>query len=272
MEEMFPKKKESGFTLVEILIGVGVSSVLLGALVSTFVIQNKAYKQQGRVIEMQENARAGIEMMTRELILAGYIAPASVPTTDVSGESFTDNAADYIEEADAEKIAFVADVDNDGMTETVRYIWSGVPGDPLRREVWEWNETNGTWGGSGGAQPLAENIQGLLLTYYDENDTELSSTPLNSTDRANLRKITIQLTGRARQPDPNYPANSGYRTRTLSSDVSPRNLAIYAPIVTWADPDGTTTITIQWASARGVRVGACRPGDGTGGFRITHLS
>lgn len=232
MEEMIPKNKESGFTLVEILIAVGVSLVLLGALVSTFVIQNKAYTQQGRVIEMQENARAGIEMMTRELILAGYIAPASVPTTDVSGESFTDNAADYIEEADAEKIAFEADVDNDGETETVRYTWSGVPGDPLRREVWEWNETNGTWGGSGGAQPLAENIQELIFTYYVEGEPDPRPTPLNSTDRANLRRITVQLTGRTRQPDPNYPANSGYRTRTLSSDVSPRNLALYAPIVT----------------------------------------
>ncbi|MBK5099397.1 MAG: prepilin-type N-terminal cleavage/methylation domain-containing protein [Desulfobacteraceae bacterium] len=269
---MIPKTPEKGFTLVEILIAMGASLVVLGALVSTFVIQNKAYTQQGRVIEMQENARAGLEMMTRELIMGGYIAPASVPTTDVSGESFTDNAADYIEEADAEKIAFEADVDNDGETETVRYTWSGVPGDPLRREVWEWNETNGTWGGSGGAQPLAENIQGLVLTYYDGNGTELSSTPLNSTDRANLRRITIQLTGRTRQPDPDYPANSGYRTRTLGSDVSPRNLALYAPIVTWADPDSTTTITIQWPSVRGVRVGVCRPGDSTGAFRINYLS
>ena len=271
MEEMISKNSEKGFTLVEILIAMGVSLVVLGGLVSVFVIQNKTYTQQGRVIEMQENARAGIEMMTRELILAGYIAPSSVPTTDVGGESFTDNVADYVEEADAEKIAFEADVDNDGETETVRYTWSGVPGDPLRREVWEWNETNGAWGGSGGAQPLAENIQSLVFSYYDENGTELSSIPLNSTDRANLRRITIQLTGRTRQPDPDYPADSGYRTRTLTSDVSPRNLSLYAPIVALADPRNSTT-SIQSPSLRWVRVDARRPGSSSGSFRINHLS
>jgi len=268
---MIPKSSDNGFTLVEILIALGASLVVLGALVSTFVIQNKTYTQQGRVIEMQENTRAGIEMMTRELIMAGYVAPGSVPTTDVSGETFTDNGADYIEEADIEKITFEADVDNDGTTETVRYTWSGIPGDPLRREVWEWN---GAWGGSAGAQPLAENIQGLVFTYYDQNGTELSSTPLNSTDRANLRRITIRLTGRTRQPDPHYPANGGYRTRTLSSDVSPRNLALYAPIVTSAT-GGMTSISIvlpSFMGITGITLRVCKPSDGNAVFRITHLS
>jgi len=267
---MIPKSSDNGFTLVEILIALGASLVVLGALVSTFVIQNKTYTQQGRVIEMQENTRAGIEMMTRELIMAGYIAPASVPTTDVSGETFTDNGADYIEEADIEKITFEADVDNDGKTETVSYTWSGIPGDPLRREVWEWNETNGTWGGSGGAQPLAENIQGLIFTYYVEGDPDPRPAPLNSTDRANLRRITIRLTGRTRQPDPHYPANGGYRTRTLSSDVSPRNLALYAPIVTSAT-GGMTSISRVLPSVIGITLRVCKPSDGNAVFRITHL-
>lgn len=79
----------------------------------------------------------------------------------------------------------------------------------------------GTTGGN--ADPLAENIQGLSFRYYDGNNTELTSTPLSADDRASVRRIEIVLTARTKKPDPTY---GGYRTRTLTSDVRPRNLGL----------------------------------------------
>jgi type IV pilus assembly protein PilW len=213
---MKPKTFQKGFTLVELLVAMTLSLMVLGAIVTTFYVQSQSYRNQQQIVEMQENARAGIDMMCREFLMAGYMGTGSMPNTDVPGEDFSDNKADSIEEADTTHFTFQADIDGDNKIETVRYTWSGIPGDPLRREVWKWNGTD-AWGGSAGAQPLAENIQDLAFEY-DYYDGEV--------DRANIQQIIIHLTARTKRPDPRYDSNNGHRTVRLTSDVTPRNLML----------------------------------------------
>jgi prepilin-type N-terminal cleavage/methylation domain-containing protein len=213
---MKPGTFEKGFTLVELVVAMTASLIVLGAIVTTFYVQSQSYRNQQQIVEMQENARAGMDMMCREFLMAGYMGTGSMPSTDVPGEDFSDNRAEYIEEADANHFTFQADIDGDNTVETVRYTWSGTPGDPLRREVWKWNGS-GAWGGSAGAQPLAENIQDLRFEY-DYHDGEV--------DRANIQRITIHLTARTKRPDPRCATNGGHRTIRLTSDVTPRNLML----------------------------------------------
>jgi prepilin-type N-terminal cleavage/methylation domain-containing protein len=71
------KNKESGFTLVELLIAMTIGLIILAALSSTFLMQRKIYDVQEQIVEMVQNARAAMDIMTREIRMAGYGAPTS---------------------------------------------------------------------------------------------------------------------------------------------------------------------------------------------------
>ena len=48
------------------------SLVVLGAMYGVFTIQNKTFANQEQIVEMQQNARAAMDMMNREIRMAGY--------------------------------------------------------------------------------------------------------------------------------------------------------------------------------------------------------
>ncbi len=186
---------EKGFTLVEIMVAMVIALVVLGALVGNFIMQHNNYRQQAEVTETQEYVRAGIEMMTRELLMAGYNPAEASGTGILSGET--------------DSIRFAADLDEDGFIsgdEEITYTLDTVDLQLTRND-----------------EPLAENIpsDGLEFIYYDENNSELSI-PLISADLARVRRITIWLKGRTKSQKPGY----GYSFRELESSVVPRNLAI----------------------------------------------
>ena len=64
--------QESGFTLVELLIAMAISGIVLGAAVNTFMAQRWSYALQEQVTEMTQGTRAALEMVTREVRMAGY--------------------------------------------------------------------------------------------------------------------------------------------------------------------------------------------------------
>jgi prepilin-type N-terminal cleavage/methylation domain-containing protein len=86
-------KEQKGFMLVELLVTLAVVLVLIGFLSSTFVFQRKAYNTQQQISEMLLNARAGMDVMTSEIMMTGY----GVTTTELStwlnwaGVSFDDD-------------------------------------------------------------------------------------------------------------------------------------------------------------------------------------
>ena len=88
-------KTDQGFTLIELLVAMAVALVIIAALSSAFIIQRKTYKAQEQIAEMTQNARAAIDMMTREIRLTGYGTPGSATSnlsswiTWVSGITFS---------------------------------------------------------------------------------------------------------------------------------------------------------------------------------------
>src|SRR3990167_2983918 len=66
------KNNKQGFTLIEIVIGLAISLILMGVAVSIFNVQRKSYSLQEQVTEMQQNVRATMDMMVREIRMAGY--------------------------------------------------------------------------------------------------------------------------------------------------------------------------------------------------------
>jgi prepilin-type N-terminal cleavage/methylation domain-containing protein len=63
---------EKGFTLVEFLVAIGISAIVLAAIYSVYYAQQKSYVVQEQVAEMQQNLRAAMYIMAREIRMAGY--------------------------------------------------------------------------------------------------------------------------------------------------------------------------------------------------------
>ena len=61
-----------GFTLVELLIVMVIAAFVLTAIAATFQSQSKSYVVQDQISEMQQNLRAGMLLMMRDVRMAGY--------------------------------------------------------------------------------------------------------------------------------------------------------------------------------------------------------
>lgn len=64
-------KKSMGFSLVELLIVIGISSILLASLVSVFVSQSKTYSKFSDIGEVQQATKAVLDYLAREVRMAG---------------------------------------------------------------------------------------------------------------------------------------------------------------------------------------------------------
>ncbi len=213
-----------GFTLVEIMIAMVLGLYLMSKVYDVLITQQKAYSVQDQVVESMQNARVGVDFMTRDLRMVGYIAEewitgGVVPNADVNdaGNGFSgDGTAEDIDEASATAFTFEADIDADDKTETVRYSYNTTD-KTLDKMVWEWDSANTIWvADANGLLPIAENVSSLTFTYLDKNAAVTAT-------RANMRLIKIAITAKTEKPDPN---TGQYRTRTLSAKVRPRNLGL----------------------------------------------
>ena len=203
----------AGFSLVELMIAMAAGLVIIGAAYQSFTAQQKIYAAQDRVTEMQQNARAGLDFMTRELRMAGY-NPRGIPTT-VQRMG--------IVAASAHSIRFTRDMNGDGNTngtdpcEDVTYALydAGLDGDlDLGRSC-----------GGGKNEPVAENITSLDFVYMWPDPTDpinkmiVTSNP-DPNQLSQIRTIQITLTAQTASKDPNRRT---YRKITMVSSVRLRN-------------------------------------------------
>ncbi len=61
-----------GITLIELLIALVISAILVAGVYRTFVSQQRTYTVQDQVVEMQQNVRAALNKMFREIRMVNY--------------------------------------------------------------------------------------------------------------------------------------------------------------------------------------------------------
>jgi prepilin-type N-terminal cleavage/methylation domain-containing protein len=81
------KNAPSGFTLIEILVALAITSILVTAIYRFFIGQHHAYTVQDQVIEMEQTARVAMDMIRRDLRMAGYHA---------MGDDLINNLSDFV--------------------------------------------------------------------------------------------------------------------------------------------------------------------------------
>jgi len=203
--QTFREKRERGFTLIELLIAMAISLVVLTSLSSAFISQRKTYDVQENITAMVQEARAALDMISREAKMAGY-DPTGVGIVGIP-----------ISETD--QLRIVADLNGDGDTldshEIITY-----------KEDGENKQIDRATGSSGTDQPFAENIQSFTFEYLESDGT---TEVTDAADVANIRQIEITITARTADEDPNYTHpnptyGDGYRRYTLTSRITPPNL------------------------------------------------
>ena len=89
-------RKEKGFTLVELLVAMAISGIVVAAVYTAFVTQQKSYTIQDQVAEAQQNARVGLDLIAREVRMAGYGQPTWALPADTDGDGDNEQVTDPV--------------------------------------------------------------------------------------------------------------------------------------------------------------------------------
>jgi type IV pilus assembly protein PilW len=190
-----------GFTLIEMVVALGLSLVTVSAVYSLYISELRAQNVREDRLEMQQQARVVIDVVSRELLMAGYDPRGVNNDVDLTNDfqGITYNSGRLIIKADLNGNGLIADAN-----ESITFVY-----DPkthtLRRNT------------GGGNQPFGENVESFFVEYFDQG----GNPTVNS---ASIQQVKITVTARTEHPDPKYLLNGGYRTIALHSRLTPRNL------------------------------------------------
>ena len=81
---MFLMRKD-GMTLIELMIALAISVILVGGIYAIFVVQQRSYTVQDQIAAIQQDARAAINIMARDIRMAGMLC----------GAQFSVNGSEY---------------------------------------------------------------------------------------------------------------------------------------------------------------------------------
>jgi prepilin-type N-terminal cleavage/methylation domain-containing protein len=72
-------KSNAGFSLIEVMVALAITGFITAAIFETFKTQHKHYMVQDDITTIQQNARASIDELTRQIRQAGYGVPSQFP-------------------------------------------------------------------------------------------------------------------------------------------------------------------------------------------------
>jgi type IV pilus assembly protein PilW len=180
-------RNENGFTLVELLVAMAMGLLIMAALYYTYASQQKSQVITEKVSALQQNCRAAMYHLQKDIRMAGYN-----PTRSAVAFGFT------VIPPPSDSVTFTIDEDEDGVLDTDETItYSLSPDNTLRKAV-----------GAGAAQVICESITGLVFRCRDANEVETG-------EPNNVRMVDITLT-----------ATDGRHNRQLSTRIRCRNMGL----------------------------------------------
>lgn len=225
--------KNRGFTIIELMITILIFSVIIASVYATHLSQQKTYKVQDQIAEMQQNIRAALSLITTEIRMAGYDP--------------TENAGAGITIASVGRLQLTLDIDGNGalgdpkelidigFSPTIDSTGDGIPDadvdlDGVPDAASLGKQTNGV----GGYLPIADNIQAVEFRYLNAIGN-VAVTP------SNIRSIQITILARASRSIREFtntmiytrpsglewgPFDDNFHRRMLTTTILCRNLGI----------------------------------------------
>ena len=201
-------RSKRGFSLLEMLIVLAIFSFIMGGIFSNLSQSQIRYQFEQEVAEVQQSARNAIDIMEREIKLAGFPKASYYDSAQNWTSANSNKVAAGFVTISATNMVFEADVEEDGIVERVDYnLASGT----LSRSA----QDKQAGGGAPATvyQVLANNVTALTFTYLDSNGTATGTV-------ADVRFVQILLSLNTTNVD---PQNRQRRTITIQSLASVRN-------------------------------------------------
>ncbi len=195
---------EKGITLIELLIALVIGGIVVAGIYRVFVSQSRAYVVQDQVVEVQQNIRSAMEMLLKDLRMAGFNGDNTPCTPSVTPGP--DNITIYYLK--------------NGVMLQVRYLKDGAV---LRR-----TETPGIPPSEPNGEPILTDVNSLDFKYGvdpDEDGVVKDTDWKDALSVGTSKVIAVQVDLRA-NPAPVNPDMSVITPRRLQSRVTLRNLCL----------------------------------------------
>lgn len=185
------KWKAPSLMFICLLMAVAISGMIIGSILYLLVNQVRLFDAQDVRRDMVQNTRVALEVMSRELRMAGY---------NPTGASF--NGLAYTPTYLHIRADLNGDGETDGPDEEIRYTY-----EPAQQQIIR--------AGRAGQEPLADNIQAFTFAYLDQHGQP-------TTVSAHIRQIRLTVTARAAGAEASSTQHSP-RSYTLTTLVNLRN-------------------------------------------------
>jgi len=196
------------FSLLELLIVLAVFSFVIGGIFNNLTQSQKRYQFEQEVAEVQQTARNAVDIMEREIKLAGFPIPSyydsALNWTSANSERV---AAGFIT-LGATNLVFEADLLEDGIVDRVEYRLNGTTLERSARD-----KTAGGGAPAAVYQMLATNVTALTFSY-------LNSSGSATTVPSEVRSVGILFNINTTSVD---PQNRNRRTITVQTRAAVRN-------------------------------------------------
>jgi prepilin-type N-terminal cleavage/methylation domain-containing protein len=234
---MNPKSvsNQKGVTLIELLVVLIISGIIIAGIYRMFIGQTRAYTVQEQVVEVQQNIRGAMELILRDVRMAGYISninPVTLTTSIFPGDNTLTVRPDAIR----------VEYQRSGFRNIVSYYIDNSDINNLK--IMRYTDINGTIT----TETFLENVNALTFTYgvdgiagldtsqdgamddqngdgkIDDNDILV---PAGTVSAGNLNIIAVRISLAAEPSNPNNnPDIANIVPRNLVSTVNLRNLCL----------------------------------------------
>jgi len=194
------RRRDAGFSLLEVLIAMSLFTITLTAIMMTFDSNRRSYVRGEAKMNVQQGARLALGSIVSQLRMTGYFpenfdpSPPS-PALDRPIQIATDTA-----------LAIHGDLDGSGGSAVYLYCLDGTT---LRRGRASDGDVSAYWCPAGDV--LAENVSSLRFDYFDEDNATIPASASGTfaldsqipgaipvyttmTQRAAVRRVVISMT------------------------------------------------------------------------------
>ena len=209
--------QEHGFTLVELLVAMAMLGIVMGAIYSTYKSQQDSYVVQEEVVQMQQNLRAALHLLGKDLRAAGY-NPAKNPDiegflTEIPEE---ESAGSPETSTSTTSLAMTADLDMnasinaDDHTEQLAYRFNNG-GFTLEKFIYDSDSDTWDW------ETVADNIDAVNFVYLDEDGNPLD--PATDTNLPLIRSVQVTILARTGKVTRDFTNNQTYENKMDPTDT-----------------------------------------------------
>ena len=200
---------KKGITLIELLVALVICGIVIAGTYRLFVAQSKAYTVQDQVVEVQQGIRSAMEILIRDLRMAGFDSDGTTSKISIANPIFpADNSVIVNYEYD----------------DTHRYevTYSLVNGN-LTRQLTIFPDVGPS---TTTTDPLLENVDALNFTYgVDTNpyDGAMDGNWVSAGGIGLGKVVAVRVVLTAKPDQTNPDVKNWVSPRTLTSAVTLRN-------------------------------------------------